>query len=276
MSQVPASYIANEPIAYESEIFALLGTPRVFGGVTVRPPAVGVFALLEILDSTFISGNKGCDPVFAFVEALYVASRRQAVAESVQHWLATERISYEFPREFPDMNDPLGWCPWDDEVVNFGDQVCGNIRPRDIPEFREFLIGPSFSGFGMIPARGGNNSQFCFGAETLANVINICGASGISPSVACWDTPMATVGHLAAVRAKAAGTKGVSRPKSLADIKLQCTLAGQRAARGELHPWQIAEPEIFHLERDQVKADPGVQAKYDQLLADRQSFLKGQ
>jgi hypothetical protein len=78
---------------------------------------------------------------------------------------------------------------------------------------------------------------------------------------------MVLLGHAVASNARQNGTKGVARPKDKADIRKQLILATAREYKGELHPWQIAEPLKRCLTPIQKKHDHLVK-KFEDLRAE--------
>lgn len=256
MAQVPASYIKDKAVDFEAEIFACAGVPRTFCGIEVLPPPVGVFALLEILDNRFV-GSPATATVRDFTEALYVTHRRELAAAAVQSWQVGkgERLAF-------DVDDKATWTPWDHEVVKFAARIDGKFQPEDMAAFSDWLMGPTFGGYEMIPPSS-SGGVYVFGAEAIAG----CVARGHGSAFeAIWRTPLCLSGFIAANEARSAGTKGVGRPKDPADIKAQCDAAVVREAAGELHPWQIAEPDYYGLEPAQVQARPAVSGEFAAIL----------
>ena len=256
MAQVPASYIKDKAVDYEAEIFACAGVPRTFCGVEVSPPPVGVFALLEVLDNRFI-GSPDAATVRDFAEALYVAHHRERAALPVQLW----RLGRDGRQPF-DVENRATWTAWDREVIKFAAGIESKFAENTMAEFAAFLMGPTFGGFEMIPPSGGGG-VFVFGAESIAGCVKRAGGTTFE---AVWRTPLCLAGFMAANEAKSAGTKGVSRPKDPVDIKEQCDAAAEREAKGELHPWQIAEPDYYGLDPAQVEARPAVKAEFNAIL----------
>lgn len=256
MAQVPASYIKDKAVDYEAEILACAGVPRAFCGVEAYPPPVGVFALLEILDNRFV-GSPESATVKDFAEALYVAHRRELAALPVQLW----RLGRDGRQPF-NVDDRATWTDWDREVIKFAARIEGKFALETMAEFSAWLMGPTFGGFEMIPPSGGGG-VFVFGAEAIAG----CVMRGRGDAfTATWRTPLCLAGFMAASEAKGAGTKGVARPKDPEDIKAQCDAAALREAKGELHPWQVAEPDYYGLDPAQEQARPAVKAEYNALL----------
>jgi hypothetical protein len=259
--QVPARYIKNKEVDFDGEIFACMNLPFCIAGLEIRPPAIGVFSLLEVIDSLFIKDFAKSDAM-DFCRALYIAHCRKAAAEDVRGWIK------QGGRENFRVKDPNVWIDWDRKVAKFADEInISSLSPADIAAFKNFLTENTFNGYDMIPDSGQSEwMPYLFGAETIASLMLTCGAAGIDEVI--WEIPLCLVGHMAACTAKRNGIKGVARPQDETDMKLQFKLAYERESKGELHPWQIAEPENpnFELSEAQIKARPEIKAEHIALL----------
>ena len=72
MATVPASYIKTAPIAWEAELAAAFGLPvRITGRLEMQHPPLGVWSMLEIIDSRFIKDPGDCDTLDVW-RALYL------------------------------------------------------------------------------------------------------------------------------------------------------------------------------------------------------------
>ena len=255
MAHVPSSYIKNKKIDYDEEIFAVMSLPVRFAGVPVRPPSIGVFSLLEIIDSVFIK-DPSAATMMDFHRALYIAFHGEACVLEIREWVAAGG------RESFDLDKRSTWLPWDFEVATFA--IDHPATFADFAAFNVFLTEPTFSGYEMIPSMGASSSAYLFGADSIAGVFRIAGkATGMGYREIIWELPLALVGHLAAIEAKANGVQGVGRPKDPDDIKKQIADADIRESRGELHPWQIEEPHMYPLEPLQVKARPEIKKDFN-------------
>jgi hypothetical protein len=255
MASVPAHYIKNKHVDYDGEIFACMNLPIEVSRIRISPPPFGVFSLLEVIDSKFIKDFKNSDAM-DFVKALYIAAKGKHCAAEVMEWV------YAGGKQSVDHAKRETWLEWDKEVSKFADHYkIGEMNVADIPRFRKFLIDNAFSGYDMIPEQGGGEFMpYLFGAETMASVVAVAGYDAI------WNMPLCMVGHIAAAKARSNGVKGVARPKDQDDIKKQLKDADERELKGELHPWQIKEPDMYGLSADQIKARPAVKEEYQKIL----------
>lgn len=280
MAHVPGRYIKYKKIDYDSEIFACLNLPFYVGGYSlgmwhwlfknyrplpleIQPPSIGVFSLLEIIDSKFIKDNAKSNAM-DFIRALYIAYYGKNTALEVREWVQTggkDKFSF---------NDRSTWLKWDYKLALFSDKIhADKISVDEISAFRKFLIENTFAGYEMIPDSGGGSYlPYLFGAETLASVSTLAGKLDIPYEEIIWNVPLCLCGHISACEAKRNGVKGVERPKDKADIKLQFKLANEREKAGELHPWQIAEPDNanFALSEMQMKARPEIKKEFTAIL----------
>jgi len=268
MAQVPASYIKNKPVDYDGEIFACMQMPVVIAGLAVPPPSLGVFALLEVIESPVVADFAKAQ-AHDCLRALDIAVRRREAAEDVRQWAKN--------RDLYDPLDPSKWTAWDIRIAKLAESP--DLRIADFALLRSHLMDVTFEGYGMIPQLGSGSSPYLFGAEAIANMVRLCGATNMSYGQLLWELPLCLVGHMAQIAARAAGVKGVSRPKDLADIKRQLKLADSRIRRGKLHPWQKKEPHMYPLDNAQVEAHPEIEVEFNlamkAYLARQRKKLKG-
>lgn len=258
MASIPAKYIKQKSIDFDGEIFACMGLPFAIAGIEIPPPAIGVFSLLESIDSRVVNDIKNASAM-DFCRALYIAHFGKESAADVREWIKQGG------------KQPHGkLLPFDVKICGFADKYkLGEIELPELYAFRSFLLENSFNGYEMIPDSGGGSFMPClFGAQTIASIALTCGISDMNKVL--WEIPLCLVGHMAAVTAKRNGVKGVEIPKDEADIKLQQKLADERELKGKLHPWQIAEPDnaLYGLSEMQKKARPEIKTEFNNILKD--------
>lgn len=258
MASVPAKYIKQKSIDFDGEIFACMGLPFVIAGIEIHPPSVGVFSLLEVIDSRIVNDVKNASAM-DFCRALYIASKGKDSALEVREWV---KQGGKKPHD--------NLLSFDVKVCEFADSHnLGNIDLAELYTFRSFLLENSFNGYEMIPDTGfGSFMPYLFGAQTIASIALTCGCPDIDKVL--WEIPLCLVGHMAAVTAKRNGVKGVEIPKDEADTNLQIKLAEERELKGEFHPWQIAEPDnaLYGLTEIQIKARPEIKSEFTKILKD--------
>ena len=273
MAEVPARFIKNKVIDYEQEIFSCLNLPFRIAGyragffhrlfrdcrpnpLEINPPSVGVFSLLECIDSMFIKDFVKSD-AFDFCRALYISYYGRDAAMEVKQW-----INEDGKKKFKPL-DKSTWLFWDRKVALFADKInAGKLGIDDIVAFRKFLTVDTFAGYEMIPDSGGSFMPYLFGAETIAGIAMMSEKLNCTYDQVIWDVPLCLIGQMTAVEAKRNGIKGISRPKDDADVKLQLKLAREREEKGQLHPWQIEFPEIYPLTEKQKKIRPESEQEY--------------
>lgn len=217
---VPASAIANKPVDFVAEIFSSLDVPFPVGRITLLPPVLGCFALLEMINSEFFRNPLGC----SFLElgrALAIFRHRREAAGWVRAFVddRPEELDAAARRALRDGG---------------GDLI---ERRREVISF---LLDAPWTGFEMIPGAERSATQFLFDGVMIGSAALLGGKTGgLPPLAAIWETPLTLLGHLAAANARANGVEGVGRPKDPDDIRRQLKLARERAERGEPQPWQI-------------------------------------
>ena len=216
-------------------------------GVTIAHPPLGVWSLLEMIDSRYIKCSEQCDPLDA-LRALYICSVGRDALPAV--------VAYIPHRDNPvALSDTGHYTAFDWTVARWAQLAIGT-RPLDLTAF-DAALDLAFSGFSMIPA-GGPGSAYIFGTPTIASTMLILGPLGYSQDDILWSVPSCLVGHIIAAHAKLNGVKGVSRPKDRRDIATQLKLAEAREDSGELHPWQITSPELHRITNRQREANPSI------------------
>jgi hypothetical protein len=256
MASVPAKYIKQKELDFDGEIFACMNLPFVIAGIEIHPPPLGVFSLLEVIDSPVVNDFANANAM-DICRAFYIAYYRRDSSEYVREWVRQGgKKEHEKPLE------------WDIIVSKFADSLeVGKLELSDFVEFRNFLIKNSFTGYEMIPDSGGGSYMpYLFGAETIASFMITFNTSDIDKVL--WEIPVCLAGHMAACVAKRNGVKGVDRPKCPEDRALQIKLADERELKGELHPWQIAEPDngLYGLSAVQIKVRPEIKTEYNNIL----------
>ena len=253
---VPRNYIRNKAIDFEGELFSVFKSPLVLGSLRLYSPPVGVFALLEMIDSEYYRNPCGCTALDYF-RALWIASRQGLAVDSVRAHLAAKA----------EASDPAALTAWDREVLAWG-ATLGDAPFAMYDQVINWLLVLPFNGYEMIPRRPpAYSSRYLYGADLMASVIALAG-----PALQCgadellWRVPLALVGHIAAAEALKNGVKGVARPKDPEDIQRQIDDAVKRELAGELHPWQYERPDIYAPSHSQLAARPEIAAEHKTLL----------
>jgi hypothetical protein len=263
MAMVPAHHVKWKTVDYDGEIFACLGVPCVIAKHSFKPPSIGVFSLLEVIDSKIVNDFQHFS-LMDFYRAAYILIHRQESAEDVREW-KRDKGAERFEGQ------PSDWHPFDKKVYAYFKDT--EFTVSDMINFRSFLLDNTFAGYEMIPnSCPSGNRPYIFGADTLASIVRALLGSGI-PIVGgvIWDLPLCIIGFISAARAAENGVKGVGRPKDLDDIKLQLKQANERESKGELHPWQIEEPHIYRPSEIQEKANPDIKRLHNDAL---KAYLK--
>lgn len=256
---VPYNYVKKAEYNGDAEIFACLDSPAIIDGTEIRSPSVGVWAMLESIESPFVNQfGINIDLIHCY-RALYINHARKEAAKEVYDF------RFNNDKEF-DIDNESTWTPLDAMALYYANKVEFDIYNIDNWAAIRLFFDLSFNGYSMIPA-GGGGSEYLFGAETMGSIVASLGSAFPSKSLddLLWDTPMILLGHATAAHARANGVKGVSRAYDKEDIRKQLILATAREYKGELHPWQTEEPLRRQLTEIQ-KQSPGLVAEWEKIV----------
>ena len=247
---VPSWYLRDKQIDYESEILQCLGHSLTIGRLTIPSPAIGFFALLDVVDSQFFRDPLECSLLDVGVAlALAVDGKRALVAAD------RCRRGDKAPLE---------------RRARHCLRLAGNALTEKYADVKRHLLETPWSGYEMLPkAASGKNTAFLFVGPAIASVIRAAGVSGGGIDHILWNVPLCLSGHLAALHARYEGVKGVERPKDRADMALQRAEALEREKTGELHPWQLDYPEDYEPSVTQIEARFEIVAEYNELMKNR-------
>jgi hypothetical protein len=260
MATVPARFIAWKAIDFDSEILECLGYSVEVSGVKVYPPSIGVFSLLELVDSMFVKKFMEATEM-DFWRALFITDKRKQALECVaeSHKKIKENVFSS--------DDPATWTRLDRAVMEYKKNKSAEFE--DMLTLHEILLKNTFNGYEMIPENTRDIQPYMpylFGAESIAGAVKLAGKLNCSMEDAVWNVPLVLFGHIAASEARFNGVKGVNRPKDPTDIKAKLKEAEDREIAGELHPWQIEEPAFYPLESSQLDKKTDIQEKYNKAL----------
>lgn len=251
MAKVPACYVKPKRVDFDGEALQFLGAGLPLPGLTLPPPVLGVFPMLELFTSRYFLDPLGCAPE-DIAKGLYVFAHREKALPLVAEAC---RGGSAFGREAG---------KW---FLRHSDAITANY-----PEIVRYTLHLPFEGFDLLPTEtGGPEKAFIFDAEWLAAVAGtVAMTTGDTLRAVLWEMPLEAVGHVLAFRARYEGRKGVGRKDDLADLDRIMKEADAREERGELHPWQIDHPERYGLSEKQVNARLGIVAEYQELLRKKQ------
>ena len=136
----------------------------------------------------------------------------------------------------------------------------GDAMVADYPRLVRWCIEVPFYGFDMIPKTPGGQPSECWFDGAFAGSVIAPAAKILATPVdtVLWDTPLCLVWHAIAQHAAAYGVKHVERPPDQAVLKSMMKDAAEREKRGELHPWQYADPLSYGLTDAQAQANPAL------------------
>jgi hypothetical protein len=240
--EIPVRLVKPKPVPFEFETMAYLNAPFFICRLNLRPISIGVFSLLELLDSPL--NNLESATRLDLLEILYINHHREKCLQDV---LIAQTLGSR------------NYKPWIKKLKRFGLRYMlrTNLMKLEVPA----LLNLCFLGFEMLPKSGGGG-KFIFGSENLAGVINTCAQSmNISANNVLWNTSCTAVGHHIAAAARCSGVKGVSRPpdkqhmEELKQTMIECD------EKGKLYPWQEQAESVLILKH--YKLMPQQQANKD-------------
>ena len=140
----------------------------------------------------------------------------------------------------------------------------------DYPRLVRWCIEVPFYGFDMLPKSAGGQPHECwFDGEFAGSVIAQASKILATPvDTVLWETPLCLVWHAVAQHAAAYGVKHVERPPDEAILKAMMQDVADREARGELHPWQYADPLTYGLTDAQAQANPALIELFSRMRAE--------
>lgn len=227
---IPAWYVKNKEVDFPAETLSCLGDGlRLRRGrreLVIPPPSIGVFSLLELAGSEFFRDPAGCS-----ADDVALAAACAVCRETLLPWdrPRLDRLACRLKKR------------WGRELV------------EHYPEFVKLMLESPFTGYEMLRNKSdAEQDPSLFAGPAIARAVTI-GAehAGLSAFESIWRMPLTLAGHLAA--ANDAGKLPPRRPKDRADLLFQQREAIRRELAGELHPWQIREPEVYGLSQRQIE-----------------------
>jgi hypothetical protein len=259
---VPAKYIRFAPVDYAGEIGCLLGVwPEIGDGVRIPPPAVGHWALLELIDSRTVKSPTTADPLDVLRTAFVLAQGPSAVELCQRHAREVKRPTT--------IANPAEWSLLDHEASRWAAKTFKQSKVPDVAKLCKVLTD-SFNGFSLLPGGQSAGRVWLFAGEGIASTIRTCRPLNLPYERVLWNVPLLLVGHLVSAQS-AAGGDPVARPRDPEDIRRQLRLAKEREAAGMLHPWQIADPEGNDPSKEQLAANPRLKRLHKILVAERRA-----
>lgn len=187
-------------------------------GVSIPPPCLGFFLLLELSDNSFFRQPLLCEATEIGRALFILLNGRDAVPAVCDH-VFDHGKTLEIEGE--------------KALRKYGEKVAENYE-----KFVEWCIDTPFNGLAMIPGGEPCREQFFFNAVTVARLQYLGAKFGnLTPDAVLWDISLAALGHLIACGCDAEGQKGIGRPKDPEDIRRQLQAAKEREKRGEAQPW---------------------------------------
>ena len=140
-------------------IASLGGTDDVFG---FQPPSIGMLAMLDAIESPFVTASLERVGVPEILKTLYVMCYGREALNPIYASLKRERLirkaesmaekSPEYYAEYLKAVDRLadGWAEFDKAVIEYAEKL-GNIDVDDTVKNINEYLGECFGGFSMLP-----------------------------------------------------------------------------------------------------------------------------
>jgi len=240
-ADVPQSFVKDRETNFLWEKMQCVNMPLIIDNYTIRPPSIGVWTMLEIMDTRAFVLDYENLTVHELARVLYVNEYRQAAINDVNAWLQEDAGAKERGETELDAK-ALEWA----ETFPFA-------SVEAVIEVRKWF-DVSWSGWAMFKGSGSSSEADYFGAVRIAGSAAACGSAlNLTPNELLWEVSVCLVGHTAAQIAVQNGNKHIGRPKDEDDMIRVRAETKVMIAHGELLPWQKMDPCGYHLSEDQIK-----------------------
>ena len=263
MSTVPDCFVKLKKVDYDLELLCAFDVGFELGRRVIPPPGIGVFSLLEMIESRWYTQRSTCDLLDLYKVAYICFHRETCVKEVYKHVQDGGRDKHAT------IGDKSSHLEWDKKVLYWAGECDENFdylldnEKLTNGEFDNFMALAS-SGYEMLPKSKNEDARdYLFGADTVADVArSLCKNLGVTLFDAIWRVSLCFAGHVVANGAKEEGQL-VRRGWDMDDMHTKVDEATAREKRGEVHPWQVLYPEYYPLTKVQIEADPQVFAVFD-------------
>ena len=245
MLLIPKSWLPLAEADIPAETLGCLGV-----SVAGLPPVVaGVLPLIELAEARWFIDPSRREPLEA-ARALYIIAHRRGALADVRAYEAGETEKLD--------KAASAWIADHPEIT------------ADLAAIHRLMIAPIATGFSLLPSNGGIDGEWWFGSEWLGGIVAAACRMGLGTwDAVLWDIPFTMIGHAIAGKARQEDVKGVGRRLDEDAVDREIAAAEEREKRGELHPWQIADPASYSPSEEQIKARPAILAEYERILAEK-------
>lgn len=248
MAIIPANYVPRKVLDYDAEISQFLGGCLSVGALTIPPPVLGCYPLLELIECKYGIDPAGCSVIEAAAALVIFQLRRNAVELVVDARNGGEKLkksAIELIREH------------ESNILQHYDAIV------------QYTLHTPWEGLDMLPNDGNGtiDRPNWYDAEWCAAIAGTyCMTASDTIDRVLWEIPLVTVGHMVAYRNRYEGRKGVGRKDSMSELDRMQREADERESNGLLHPWQIDHPERYGLSERQITARFAIVGEYQALL----------
>lgn len=255
----------QKDIDYDTELMAAWGIPFQAGGRLIPPPSIGVFGLLEIIDSRWFKARRECS-ILDLYKVAYVCFHREECAPEIWKWAREKGRENVVDIENFDTFKPwdIKVWKWATEQDSYGDFRLDHDRLTN-GDFDNFLLMYK-SGYDRLnQSDSGEEKIYVFGADTQISIAKmLCETLNVNLFDALWRVSLCAAGMAAMAQSKSNGGKINGRPvdaEILGKMKAQCR---ERDEKGELHFWQITNPGKWPPTTEQAIKNPKVFEQFDE------------
>lgn len=273
--KIPVHLVPRAYVDYDMEQRQILRQDYILPDSTRIPPlTAGRLMALELVASEFFLHPRSCTQL-DIAAALVLLTCRQSL---IEEFTTPDRARATSASEAADNPSADSACrpsgvrtfPKLYEAAASFLAAHADAIFADYPALVRWCIDVPFYGYDMLPKGGGSAPKECwFDGEFAGSVLAPAAKLLATPlEMILWDTPLCTVWHALAQQAAAFGVKGIERPPDTAVLKAMMSEAAARESRGELHPWQYADPVSYGLTAEQFKRNPNLAQFFDRMRAD--------
>lgn len=256
--RIPARFVKNrkKKIDFDAEAAAFLGAAfSLKDGFFLPSPPAGFFTCLELITSPYFLSPLECEVQDFFNAMALLTSGRRAVFLADSFRKGDKGPLLREAKKFEKEHGETAISQYEEIVY-------------------QTLVLP-FEGLAMIPALEGGGKEFLYDAEFLASLAGcVAMTTGERTEAVLWEMPLLRAGHIQAFRMRYEGNDRIERPDDPEAVKKALKEATERERVGELHPWQIAEPENFPPTEMQIKARFEIIADHKKLLEKKRNDIQ--
>ena len=268
--KIPVHLVPRAFVDFDMEQLQILGLPFCLpDGFCVPPLTPARLMALEIVCSDFFLHPDTCTQLDAAAALVLISCDRTLVQELTSAALPTVSVGCTNGDTSASEAERTTSAPLAVAAAAFL-HAHGDAMLADYTRLVRWCIEVPFYGFDMIPKTPGGQPSECWFDGVFAGSVVAQAAKILATPVdrVLWDTSLCLVWHTIAQHAAAYGVKHIERPPDEAALKAMMEEAAARESRGELHPWQYADPFSYALTAAQADANPALIGLFAEMRAE--------